>query len=237
MIRCLIVDDEPLASKVIATYLQPIHNLELVKICHDSIEAFNTLGEEQIDLMFLDINMPEINGIDFLKSLQNPPLVIITTAYREYAVESFELDVIDYLVKPIPLQRFMKAIDKVNKQANLVEDKDEDSQDEQFIFLKVDKKMLRINLDEIQYIESLKDYIRVNTTNGAHITHQTLTGITEILPAADFLRIHRSYAVNLNCINALQGNSLEINGKWLPIGRNYTHDVKERILEQGLQGS
>ena len=237
MIRCLIVDDEPLASKVIATYLQPIHNLELVKICHNSIEAFNVLNEEHIDLIFLDINMPEINGIEFLKSLNNPPLVIITTAYREYAVESFELDVVDYLVKPIPLQRFMKAVDKANKLVNVEEDKDEGSGDEQFIFLKVDKKMLRINLNEIQYIESLKDYIRVNTSNGAHITHQTLTGIIEILPDADFIRIHRSYAVNLNCIQALQGNSLEINGKWLPIGRNYTHEVKERILQQGLHGS
>ena len=237
MIRCLIVDDEPLASKVIATYVQPIHNLELVKICHNPIEAFNLLNTEKIDLIFLDINMPEINGMDFLRSLNNPPMVIITTAYREYAVESFELDVVDYLVKPIPLQRFMKSLDKVRRKLQNQEGREDAHNDDKFIFLKVDKKMIRVNLDEIYFIESLKDYIRVNTVNGAYITHQTLTGITDILPDADFLRIHRSYTVNLKSVTAIQGNSLELNGKWLPIGRNYTHDVKERVLEKGLQGS
>jgi DNA-binding LytR/AlgR family response regulator len=237
MIRCLIVDDEPLASKIIATYLKPIHNLELVRICHNSIEAFNVLNEDEIDLIFLDINMPEISGIDFLKTLENPPHVIITTAYREFAVESFELDVVDYLIKPIPLQRFMKAMSRVNKLVSLNEDHEAPPNEDRFIFLKVDKKMLKIALDEIYYIESLKDYIRVNTDSGSYITHQTLTGITNILPQHEFLRIHRSFTVHLDKVTAIQGNALELDGKWLPIGRNYTHDVKARILEQGLHGS
>ena len=237
MIRCLIVDDEPLASKIIATYLKPIHNLELVKICHDSIEAFNLMNESEIDLIFLDINMPEISGIEFLKTLKNPPHVIITTAYREFAVESFELDVVDYLIKPIPLQRFMKAISKVNKLISFNEEREDTTSEDQFIFLKVDKKMIKVSLSEIYYIESLKDYIRVNTDSGSYITHQTLTGITDILPQNEFLRVHRSYTVHLEKVTAIQGNALELNGKWLPIGRNYTHEVKQKILEQGLHGS
>ena len=212
MIKCLIVDDEPLASKIIATYLQPIHNFELVKICHNSIEAFNCLNEFDIDLIFLDINLPEISGIEFLRNLENPPLTIITTAYREYAVESFELDVVDYLIKPIPLQRFMKAMSRVNKLLSSESDH-EDTNEDQFIFLKVDKKMIKVYLNDICFIESLKDYIRVNTVTGAYITHQTLTGITDILPKNDFLRIHRSYTVHLGKISAIQGNTLEINNK------------------------
>lgn len=236
MIRCLIVDDEPLASKIIATYLKPIHNLELVKICHNSMDAFNSINEHDVDLIFLDINMPEISGIDFLRSLKNPPLVIITTAYREFAVESFELDVVDYLIKPIPLQRFMKAMSRVNKLISAVEEH-VNSSEEQFIFLKVDKKMIKVNLNDIYFIESLKDYIRVNTDSGSYITHQTLTGITDILPTNEFLRIHRSYTIHLDKVTAVQGNALELNGKWLPIGRNYTQEAKEKILQQGLKGS
>ncbi len=230
MIKCLIVDDEPLGSKIIATYLKPIHNLELVKICHNSMEAFNTVNEHDIDLIFLDINMPEVSGIDFLRSLKNPPLVIITTAYREFAVESFELEVVDYLIKPIPLQRFMKAISRVNKLISSEDYHDDNSGDEQFIFLKV-------NLESIYFIESLKDYIRVNTESGSYITHQTLTGFTDILPQNEFLRIHRSYTVHLDKITAIQGNTVELNGKWLPIGRNYTQEAKKIILRQGLKGN
>ena len=237
MIRCLIVDDEPLASKIIATYLKPIHNLELVKICHNSMEAFNTVNEHNIDLIFLDINMPEVSGIDFLRSLKNPPLVIITTAYREFAVESFELEVVDYLIKPIPLQRFMKAMSRVNKLISMEDVHDGHSGEEQFMFLKVDKKMIKVNLESIYFIESLKDYIRVNTDSGSYITHQTLTGFTDILPQNEFLRIHRSYTVHLDKITAIQGNTVELNGKWLPIGRNYTQEAKKIILKQGLKGS
>lgn len=237
MIRCLIIDDEPLACKIIATYLKPIHNLELVKICHSSIEAFNVLNEHEIDMIFLDINMPEISGIDFLKSLDISPVVVITTAYREFAVESFELDVVDYLIKPVSLQRFMKAISRVSKQFSIDEEQSDSISVEQFIFLKVDKKKIKVSLNEIYYIESLKDYIRVNTADRSYVTHQTLTRITELLPSNKFIRIHRSYTVSLAMVAAINGNALEIKEQLLPIGRNYLQEVKNLILNSGIQGN
>jgi len=233
MINCLIVEDEALAAKVIETYLQPLADFKLLGTVPNAIEAYNFLNEQTVDLIFLDINMPALSGLDFLKSLKDPPLVIITTAYREYAVEGFELDVLDYLVKPIPLPRFLLAIDKVHLHLH----SSTNTSDEHHVLLKVDKKHVRIALADIYYIESLKDYIRVKTRTGDYITHQTLTAITELLPSESFRRIHRSYTVSLEMVNALNGNALEINDRLLPIGRNYLQDVKRLILNSGIQGS
>lgn len=242
MIKSLIVDDESLASKVIETYLKPLTEFEIVGILPNAIEAFNFLSANKVDLIFLDINMPSISGLDFLKSLKDPPLVIITTAYREFAIEGFDLDVVDYLVKPIPLPRFLHALDKVKNNLNsheydhLSNDQESISTDKH-VLLKVDKRILRIELDNIFYIESLKDYIRVKTKIGDFITHQTLTAITELLPSSNFIRIHRSYTIALNKVDALNGNAVEINNNLLPIGRNYLSDVKELILKSGIKGS
>jgi DNA-binding LytR/AlgR family response regulator len=235
MIRCMIVDDEPLASKLIATYIKPIHNLELLKICYSGIDAANYLNEHEIDLIFLDINMPEISGMDFLKSLNISPLIIITTAHREFAVESFELDVVDYLIKPITLQRFMKTISRVNKLVSLDEGQKKSEAEDSFIFLKVDKKMVKVKLNDICYIESLKDYIRVKTIEGSYVTHQTLTHITELLASDNFVRIHRSFTVSLKMVTAIDGNRLEIKEDLLPIGRNYQQQVKSLLFNSGVQ--
>ncbi len=235
MIKCIIVDDEPLACKLIATYIRPIHNLELFKICHSGIDAANYLKDHEIDLIFLDINMPEINGIDFLKSLKSSPWILISTAYREFAVECFELDVVDYLIKPITLQRFMKAISRVNKLVSLDKGQRKSEGEGSFIFLKVDKKMVKVKLDDICYIESLKDYIRVKTIESSYVTHQTLTHITKLLASDNFVRIHRSFTVSLKMVTALKGNSLEIKEQLLPIGRNYQQQVKSLIFNSAVQ--
>jgi DNA-binding LytR/AlgR family response regulator len=239
MIKCLIVEDEALAAKVIETYLQPLADFELLGNVPNAIEAYNFLNEQTVDLIFLDINLPSLSGLDFLKSLKNPPLVIITTAYREYAVEGFEFNVIDYLVKPISMPRFLLAIDKVHMQLQSTTSSGPvaHASDEHHILLKVDKKHMRIDLSDIYYIESLKDYIRVKAKTGNYITHQTLTTITELLPRERFRRIHRSYTVSLDMVTALNGNALEINGQVLPIGRNYLQEVKKLIFNSGIKGS
>lgn len=237
MIKSLIVDDESLAAKVIETYLKPLTEFEIVGILPTAIDAYNFLSNNEVDLIFLDINMPSLSGLDFLKSLKNPPLVIITTAYREYAIDGFNLDVIDYLVKPIPLPRFLHALDKVKSNLKLTDSSSLDDDQEKHVLLKVDKKIVRIELENIFYIESLKDYIRVKTKIGNFITHQTLTAITDLLPGNNFIRIHRSYTIALSKVDTLNGNAVEINGNLLPIGRNYVSDVKEIILKSGIKGS
>lgn len=245
-IKCLIVDDEPLAIQVIENYLDRLQDFEIVASCESAIEAFHIIQEKDIDLLLLDINMPMLNGIEFLKSIENPPEVIFTTAYRDYAVESYELNVLDYLVKPIPFQRFLKALHKAKKYIELVnrnsllrenhafeshENIHPVHKEEAFIFLKVDKKRVKIALDDIFHIESLKDYIRVFTKNDEYIVHQSLTKITESLPEKYFMRVHRSYTISLRKVSAIDGNQVEINGKWIPIGRLYQQQVKEKLLK------
>ena len=237
-VRCLLVDDEPLARQVISQYLDQVEDFEVMGTCENALEAGTVISEKEVDLVFLDINMPMLSGLEFMKTLVNPPLVVITTAYREYAVDSYELDVLDYLVKPIPFPRFMKTLHKVREQlrlrqaANLAEDHGPESAQPQaeHIYLKVDKKMVRVEYADIVYVESLKDYVRVITTLENLIVHYNLQAFTELLPPSQFARIHRSYTINLNHIKALDGNSIEIGGKSLPIGRNYQPEVKQRIL-------
>ncbi len=245
-IKCLIVDDEPLAIDVIASFVERIDELELVGKCENAIEAFKLLQKEQIDLLFLDIQMPMLDGLSLLKALKNPPKVIITTAFRDYAVESFELDVLDYLLKPIAFQRFMKAIGKVLQQQIAISptiiNKSEIEtplllDNEEVIFFKVDKKTIKVAIDDILYIESLKDYIRVKTTTAELITYQTLNGITEKLPIDKFVRIHKSFTIALHKVSAIDGNEIEIGGKLLPIGRNYREEALEKIYHTGIWGA
>ena len=237
-LNCMIVDDEPLAINVIKKHLSHFDQFELVATCENAIDAFQALSEKTIDLVFLDINMPKLSGMELLKNLERAPMIIITTAYREYAVESFEQDVVDYLVKPIAFPRFMKAIHKVIRlhqswssapgtETTMVSKKESDH-----VFLKVNKKMIKVYYDDILFIESLKDYVRVKTIYEDLITHYNLSGITEILPGEHFLRIHRSYTIALDKVKAIDGNCVEIAEKSLPIGRNYIKEVKNRILRQ-----
>lgn len=238
MINCLIIDDEPLAIRVILNHLENFKEFKVRGTCTNATEAFDILSSQQIDLIFLDINMPKMNGLEFVKTLEKPPYIIITTAYREFAVESYELNVMDYLVKPISLERFMKALQKVSHIFSLKKGADlykksntvETSQDS-YIFVKVNKKMVKINFDDILYVESLKDYVSIKTVSKDYVTHYNLLAITTLLPENLFLRIHRSYTIALNKVEAIDGNRIQIKDKMLPIGRNYVKDVKEKILK------
>lgn len=233
-VKCLIVDDEPLAVKVLEKYISEVSDFEYVGSCDDAVEAMRILSTQSVDLIFLDINMPKLSGIELLETMKNLPLIVITTAYREYAVESYNYDVVDYLVKPIELPRFFRMVNKVTDRlrspvpSNSINEPISGKIDH--LFLKVDKKMVKVLLKDILYIESLKDYVMVRTINEDLIVHHNLQSFTELLPDEDFLRIHRSYAVSLEKINAINGNQVEIGGKMLPIGRNYQTEVKKQIL-------
>jgi DNA-binding LytR/AlgR family response regulator len=228
-IKCVIIDDEPLAIRVIESHLSKIKTFAVVATYTNPLEAMEILQVGEIDVVFLDINMPLINGLDYVKTLQNSPLIVITTAYREYAVESFELDVLDYLVKPIPFTRFMKTVNKINNALSVNSNTLEE--DNAHIFIKIDKKLVKIYLDEILYVESLKDYIKITTTTDTYLVHQTLTSFTDALPQENFIRIHRSYTISIQKVNAIIGNMVEINGLQIPIGRNYVQIAKDVILK------
>ncbi|MFH6998493.1 LytR/AlgR family response regulator transcription factor [Flavobacterium sp. FlaQc-57] len=231
-INCLIIDDEPLAINVIKNYLEPIENYDVINTFTNPIEGLNFLKNNNVDVLFLDINMPVLDGINFLKSLENPPLVIITSAYSEFAIETYELDVLDFLVKPVEFPRLMKALNKAGKRLeNKNNPLQESSTESPFIFLKIDKKrMKKIFLNEILVIESLKDYLKISTLTGKYIIHSTLSDFTDLLPERNFLRIHRSFTVAIDKIDAVEGNSVEIEGIRYVIGRSYMDHVKQRIL-------
>jgi DNA-binding LytR/AlgR family response regulator len=228
--RCMIVDDEPLAVDVIENYLQRLDNVE-IRRCENAIEAFKLLQSEKFDLIFLDIEMPLFTGLDFLKSVKDPPGIIITTAYRDYAVEGFEHEVLDYLVKPISFPRFMKAFERGLKSNPLTKDKKENvSRDEsEYLFLKVDRKFVKVLTNDILYIESLKDYVRVKTKTDSWVSYQSLSAITEKLSLEKFIRIHRSFTISIDKVNSIEGNCVEIDGKLIPISREQRQEVLKRL--------
>jgi len=237
-IKCVIIDDEPLAIKVIENHLKEFQNFEVIETFNSTIQALPLLEKGNVDALFLDINMPKMNGLDFAEIINSKTNVIITTAYREYAVESFDLNVLDYLVKPIPFNRFLKTINKITQQVYLQkgetqkeeDEEDEESKNDSFIFLKVDKKLVKIKFETILYIESLKDYIKVFTTTDNYLIHKSLTSIAEELPKNNFIRIHRSYTIAIDKIKSLEGNLLEIGTTRIPIGRKYVNHAKRIIL-------
>ena len=199
-------------------------------ICNDAIEAFEILKNKSVDLIFLDIQMPQLTGLDFLKSLVKPPKVIITTAYREYALEGYELDVVDYLLKPISFERFMKAINKYYQSVNnSVIISDNSSVQDSYIYVKADKKVIKILLKDIFYIESLKDYVQIYTIKKSIVTKNQIGFLEEKLPADKFVRIHKSYIVSISRIDAFTSNTIEIKNKELPIGRSYKNLVLKTL--------
>jgi len=230
-IKCIIIDDEPLAIKVLENYLQNFQQFELIASFTNPLEAISILKETAIDVIFLDINMSEMNGLDFIKNAKIKSNVVITTAYREYAVESYDLDVLDYLVKPIPFNRFLKAINKITQRVHEKSFiKDKNSIIGSHIFLKVDKKLVKIKFEDILYIASLKDYIKIFTSVGDYMVHKSLTSITEELPKRKFLRIHRSYTIAIDKVISIEGNLIELKSKKIPIGRKYISHAKKIIL-------
>jgi DNA-binding LytR/AlgR family response regulator len=229
----IIVDDEPLAQEVLETYVSKFPALNLIAKCSNAVEAFEVLNKNNIDLMFLDIQMPQISGIDFLKTLPNPPQVIFTTAYSEYAMDGYELNVVDYLLKPISLDRFAKAVNKaVAKELQENEPNiPASTETADYIFVKADKKLIKIRFDQINYIEGLKDYVILHTPNGRVVTLQTMKSLEVKLPSDIFMRVHRSFIVNLANISIIEGNTVQIEKKIIPIGKNYK-DVLLTIINK-----
>ena len=230
-IKCVIIDDEPIAREIIRDYILRVSGLEIIAEFNKPTEAIIFLNENKTDLLFLDINMPEINGIEFAGALSDPPAIIFTTAYREFAANGFDLQAIDYLVKPIPFERFLKAVNhyiKLHSRSTEVHASEEGSrQDDLFILLKDGKKTHKIFLSDIRYIESDEDYIRFYLQNRKLLVRGSLASMESALPAGWFLRIHNSYMVNLKRINAVTLNSVEIDGTEIPISRSH----KEKVLD------
>ncbi|WP_167606894.1 LytR/AlgR family response regulator transcription factor [Maribellus sediminis] len=234
--KCLIIDDEPLARDLMRSHIEKLENFEIVAECGDAMKALQELRNNSIDLMFMDIQMPQITGIEFLKTLKNPPKVILTTAYRQYAIDGFELDVVDYLLKPITFERFLKA---VNKYYELSTDEsmsngsvvmhNHSNGEEAFIYVKENKKVLKVHLNDILYLEGLSEYVQIYTENKKIVTKNSMTNMASKLPDTEFMRIHKSYIVSMSKIQAFTTSSVEIPGKQLPIGRSYKNSVIEAL--------
>jgi DNA-binding LytR/AlgR family response regulator len=238
MIRCIAIDDENLALDLIEDDILKVPFLQLVKKCRSGIEALDVLQTEKINLLFLDIQMPDISGIQFLKSLPHKPLVIFTTAYEKYALEGFELDVIDYLLKPYSFERFLKAVNKAQDYLSILEKNQalpaagEIRYSSQFIFVKSDYKLVKIEIAEIQYIESLKDYIKIIVGGKPVMTLSSMKAIEEKLVAPDFIRVHRSFMVNIRKIQYIHRNFVMVGDKEIPIGDNYKDSFLQVINQK-----
>jgi len=222
-IKCIIIEDEPLAAKVLTDYISEVPFLELQKTFKDAILATDFLRHNDTDLIFLDIHLPKLKGMTFLKTLTNPPAVIITTAYHQYAVEGFDLNVTDYLLKPVEFERFLIAVNKVNKEQKKMPGETKD-----FIFVNVQKRKVKVQFSEIVYVESQREYVKIVTTKDTYITKMSTGEIEEMLPAHLFKRIHRSFIIAVSKIDSYNAEMVEVNGVQIPIGRAY-QDVIDKL--------
>ncbi|MEI9918492.1 MAG: LytTR family DNA-binding domain-containing protein [Bacteroidota bacterium] len=223
MISCIIVEDEPLATDVMVEYVRRVSFLQLKATCGDAIAALGVMQREQVDLIFLDLHLPGLKGLDFIKTLPNPPAIILTTAYHQYALEGYELNVVDYLLKPIEFKRFVEAVNKVKLRKS--------SELRKTISVQSDKKTVLIPVEDILFIESQKEYIKIQTSTTSHVTKYALSRIEEELDASMFMRVHRSFIVSVSKIRAFTGHDIEVQGKVIPIGGNYRELVGERLKE------
>ena len=236
--RCLLIDDEPPALEVLRTYIATLPTLEVAGECHHALAAFEFLRQHPVDLLFLDIQMPRLLGTEFLKALPNPPRVIFTTAHRDYAVEGFELGAVDYLLKPYSLERFLRAVHKVldleqRHTATTSRKESLHAADERFLYVRADRKMVKVMVDEIQYIESLKDYVKIVTSKQV-ITKQTITALEEMLPEEDFMRIHRSFIVAVKKIDSFSQHAVFMGKTELPVGPLYKQEIMKRLNKVGV---
>ena len=234
-LRCLLIDDEPPALKVLSNYAAAINGLEIVGQCRNAIEALDVLHQKAVDVIFLDIKMPQILGTEFLKNLAHPPKVIFVTAYREYAIDGFELDAVDYLVKPVSFDRFFKAITKLNRLMglNIAETaKSNETESTAFVYLKVDRDMKKIFVNDIDFIESCKDYVKVHLAGGKnYLVKQSISAMENLLSGHKFIRIHRSFMVSLDKIVGYNHLTVQLANREIPIGRLYKQMVMERLQE------
>jgi DNA-binding LytR/AlgR family response regulator len=231
-IQCAIIEDEPLAQNILKKYIEDHPALELTAVCNNAEEAQKVLLRQDVELLFLDINLPKLSGISFLKTLPHQPLVIFTTAYPEYAVEGFEHHAIDYLLKPFSFERFLKAANKAVQQLHKKEIAEQTTPS--FIFLKADKKVHKVNLDDILYVEAAGDYIKVMTESGQYIVNDTLKSLQDELPPVQFIRVHKSYIISRNKIKFFEGNYVKVGNANIPIGNSYKEEISTRLKEKNI---
>lgn len=236
-LKALLVDDEPLALEVLEHFLQQIPQVQIVGKCESALEAFGILSRTAVDVVFLDIQMPGLNGLDFIRALSHKPRIVIVSAYRHYAVESYDLDVVDYLLKPVAFPRLLRAVQKVLQFSSLAEEAPATTMPESsselqpdHLFIKVDKKLVKVKLESILYIESLKDYVRVITPDENYITYCTLSDFTGQLPEQQFIRTHRSYTIAIDKVEQVEGNFAIISGNYIPLARNRKSIVLDRLI-------
>ena len=231
-IQCLIVDDEKIARDILEIHLSKIKNITLAGSCKDALEAFQIINSQPIDLIFLDINMPEISGLSFAKTIKRNCKIIFTTAYREYAIDGFDLQAVDFLLKPISFERLLQAVNKYLEENTdpivLIQNKIEIESSDYF-FVRSDRKMVKISFDEILYIESISDYVKIHLANKTVVTRETITNIEVKLPQKDFLRVHRSYIVSLTHIESFSNEDVFIKNHEIPISRSYKTEVMNRL--------
>jgi DNA-binding LytR/AlgR family response regulator len=232
-IRCLVADDEPPAREIIHRYIENIPGLQLVKECPNALEVLRFLQGEEVDLIFLDINMPQLKGNELLKILKNPPKVILTTAHPEYALEGYELDVVDYLLKPIQFDRFVKAVHKAvqlnGHNPATVNSPQHEAKQESFVYFRADRKMVKVMLADIIYVESMKDYVKIFTANNVIVTKQSITSVEAMLPEKQFIRTHRSFIVSLSKIKSFTHELIEIDKTTVPIGKLFRNHVLKML--------
>ncbi len=222
-LKCVVVDDEPMAREILSSYIEKTPNLQLVKSCKDASEALMFMQENSVDVFFLDINMPEITGVSLAKIIKNKAKIIFTTAYRDYAIEGFNLNVIDYLLKPFSFERFMEAVAKVSIK-EITSSKD-------FIFVRADRKMVKVDFTSILYIESLSDYVKIYTKEQTIVTRENISTLSNTLPKNLFLRIHRSFIISIQQITSYTNEFIELNDKALPISRSYKESVLQKLAD------
>ncbi len=240
--RCLVVDDEPLARQILEDYIERVDELEWVGSCANAIDTFSAIQKTKIDLLFLDIQMPQITGLELIKSIKNPPVVILTTAYRDYAFEAFDLDVVDYLLKPISFDRFLRSISKVYQLKDVYlnhfpeDGKSDEPQTDAYMYFREKREMVKVFLNDILYFESLRDYIRIYTKEKQIITYQKISYLEQKLPENQFIRVHRSFIVPIERISSYTMNSLNVDGKEIPIGRKYKNETIKILQKSQLEG-
>ena len=229
MIKYLIIDDEHIAHDIIKGYCDLLPNMELMKHCYDAIEALAYLNNNKVDLIFLDLNMPKLKGFEFLKTLPSPPEVIVTTAYSEFALESYELNVVDYLLKPFSFERFLKAVNKVESSKSIIAPSSSEGNDTtpKRIFVRQNKSYIQIDVDTILYIEAAGNYTKITTTTETITIREKISDMIESLPSNDFLQVHKSFAIATKFINSIEGNRIHIADNTIPIGKLYKANVNK----------
>ncbi len=219
-IQCVIIDDEPSSQNILKHLIGDVDFLEIAGVCNDAVDAMTFLKETKVDLLFLDINMPNLSGIAFYKMLKNPPLVIFTTAYSEYAIEGFDVNAIDYLLKPFSFERFLKAVQKVKNKLVL---------EKEFIIIKSDKKLYQLKVNDILFVEALGDYIKIYTKDKVLVSYKTLRNILSLLPENKYIQIHKSYIINQSKLDFVEGNQVTIGSKKIPIGQKFKINFLKRL--------